>query len=370
MMDNKNTELNTQQLSVRLHLTNVAGAGATQLLLSLLPSLESNLKYPVEAIYLPDRGVLSLYTTLHKGINVSMYKRVLPNIISRLFECIFLSKAFDRETPLLVLGDLPLRVCCPQTVFVQTPHLLRPKLNAISFSSLKYLISRKVFEFNLSYVNSVIVQTSIMQESFYLSYPKFTGEVHIIPQPVPNWLLGHKNLRQINPSIRKSKKLDLVYPAAEYPHKNHALLAYISNPMEFPIEKLTLTISQSSNPAPLLNWIHCSGFLSPSEMISVYSKVDGLLFLSKEESYGFPLIEAMYIGLPIVCADLPYAHCLCGNQAIYFDPNNPLSLKEALKELVCRLDNGWQPDWRDQLTDVPENWDKVAEKFLNITINS
>ena len=30
-----------------------------------------------------------------------------------------------------------------------------------------------------------------------------------------------------------------------------------------------------------------------------------LCYLSKEESFGFPLIEAMYLGLPIVCPDLP-----------------------------------------------------------------
>ena len=35
--------------------------------------------------------------------------------------------------------------------------------------------------------------------------------------------------------------------------------------------------------------------------------MDALLFLSTDESYGFPLIEAMFVGLPIICPDLPYA---------------------------------------------------------------
>ena len=47
---------------------------------------------------------------------------------------------------------------------------------------------------------------------------------------------------------------------------------------------------------------------------------DALLFLS-EKDFGFPLIEAMYLGLPIVCPDLPFARALW-NDAIYFDPND------------------------------------------------
>ena len=46
---------------VRLHLTNVAGAGASQLLQSLLPALERDPGVVVERIELPDRGKLADY---------------------------------------------------------------------------------------------------------------------------------------------------------------------------------------------------------------------------------------------------------------------------------------------------------------------
>ena len=47
------------QPAVRLHLTNVAGAGATQLLQSLLPALELCSHFTITEIYIPDRGVLA-----------------------------------------------------------------------------------------------------------------------------------------------------------------------------------------------------------------------------------------------------------------------------------------------------------------------
>jgi glycosyltransferase involved in cell wall biosynthesis len=353
--------------SICIHLTNVAGTGAIQLLKSLLPSLESQHTCQVKSIYLPDRGELCKYLSANQKIDVVIYRRKLPNVLSRLFECIFTSSLFDKDSHLLVLGDLPLRVHCSQTVFVQTSHLLKPK--NISFASLKYIVSRAVFKFNLSYVNSVIVQTSVMSELFKLTYPRFSGKVYVVLQPVPNWLLK-RNFCIDRSCWNIGKKLTLFYPAAYYPHKNHKLLNKFESRLDLPIEHLILTIDPAHNPAHHLSWLRCVGPLTSDEMIAAYSKIDGLLFLSKEESYGFPLVEAMHIGLPIICPDLPYARFLCGAEAIYFDPNSQESLKVAVNELFIRLNKGWWPDWRVQLSKFPRDWDVVARRFIDVVINS
>ena len=47
------------QSALRLHLTNVAGAGATQLLLSLLPALVRNAGVQFGALRLPDQAVFA-----------------------------------------------------------------------------------------------------------------------------------------------------------------------------------------------------------------------------------------------------------------------------------------------------------------------
>ena len=103
-------------------------------------------------------------------------------------------------------------------------------------------------------------------------------------------------------------------------------------------------------------------------MIQAYSYMDALLFLSRDESYGFPLVEAMFVGLPIICPDLPYARILCGEQAIYFDPNDVASLKEAIETLKLQLDAGWWPDWTKQLTVIPASWDEVADDMLRVAL--
>ena len=93
-----------------------------------------------------------------------------------------------------------------------------------------------------------------------------------------------------------------------------------------------------------------------------------MLFLSKEESFGFPLIEAMYLGLPIICPDLPFARVLCGDDAIYFNPDDIESLRLSILRLKNNLIDGWRPNWNNQMNEIPKNWATVADEMLDLCI--
>jgi glycosyltransferase involved in cell wall biosynthesis len=353
---------------LRIHLTNVVGIGATQLVISLLPELERNQDTLVTHIYLPDTGALSCYTSTNSSTKCITYHRRLPRALSRLIECFVFLRG---STPLLILGDFPLRCNCKQTVFVHQSNLIKNKDFKFSFSYLKYLFLRFIFSLNIKYVDSFIVQSEFMQVELERSYPKIKGKVFIQSQPVPTWLLLSNRIRDYRKNnVRQFNSLTLFYPAAFYPHKNHILLSKISDEKYLPIKKIVLTIEPSRNPAKGSDWISCVGILNSSQMISHYISSDGLLFLSLEESFGFPLIEAMYVGLPIVCPNLPYARTVCGNQAIYFNPDDPCSLVTAINDLNNKLSNNWKPDWSSQLDKLPSNWSEVANSILQITCES
>jgi hypothetical protein len=74
----------------------------------------------------------------------------------------------------------------------------------------------------------------------------------------------------------------------------------------------------------------------------------------------------MWIGLPIICPELSYARTLCGNQAIYFNPEDVNSLHAAVADLRLRLSHGWWPDWSENLKQMPQNWQDVAAAMLAI----
>jgi len=351
--------------AVRLHLTNIMGLGAVRLLQSLLPSLVNHSNSRLEEVFLPACGELSNFTQFEHGTLLTHYKRYLPNSISRLLECTILGSKFDGATPLLVFGDIPIRCKSKQTVFVQSPLLLRGSSTGRQLGAVKYWVARWLFRRNMRYVSNFIVQTEAMKSSLVESYPETRGRIHIIAQPAPSWLIGSKLKRtQFHGSTESG--LRLFYPAAPYPHKNHRILSEIERPVTWPISELILTIPDSMNPNTSIPWIQCVDKLAPDAVINAYRTSDALLFLSLSESFGFPLVEAMWIGLPIICPDLPYARALCGEQAIYFDPHNVSSLHAAIDELAKRRNFGWWPDWSTNLKKIPRDWQEVADAMLHL----
>lgn len=357
-----------QKHKVRLHLTNIASMGAVRLLQSLLPSLIQSNKFQIEQVYISEKSEFKTYLRDFSSTQIISYIRYLPNSISRFLECTFFGSFYNGDSPLLVLGDIPIRCKSKQIVFVQSSLLtVTGNSNNQFIKSIKYRISKWIFKSNSKYVSTFIVQTNAMKIALENSYPEIKNRIHVIAQPAPRWLIssGYKHQH-----IKSNDDLKLFYPAASYPHKNHQILSQISQTesTKWPINSLLLTIPISQNPNNLVKWIECCNTLTPDEILASYKKVDGLLFLSLTESYGIPLVEAMWIGLPIICPDLPYARELCGDQAIYFNPTEIDSLKKAIFELRSRKNAGVIPNWSKQLAKIPTAWEDDANAMLEVTV--
>jgi glycosyltransferase involved in cell wall biosynthesis len=277
-------------------------------------------------------------------------------------------RRFGGEGSLLVLGDIPLRCVGRQTVFVQTPLLTNSAGTNRRIGATKYWIARCLFRLNARFASAFIVQTEAMKNALSETYPDIAGRLHVIGHPAPEWLLS-AGLKRNSLIPHDAPGLELFYPAAGYPHKNHRLLSQIDNNdrSAWPISSLTLTIGEELHPNRSIGWIRCVGRLEPQAVLERYRTVDGLLFLSLSESFGFPLVEAMWIGLPIICPELPYSRILCGDEAIYFDPEDIGSLHTAVTELQARLEDGWWPNWSEALKKIPASWEDVAATMLHVT---
>lgn len=352
---------------LRVALTNVSGLGATTLGQSLLPALEATSELSISQLYLPDIGALSGYRRTTPGKTI-VYRRYLPKSISRVLECAVLGRYYNGSTPLLVLGDLPINTTAPQVVFVQSPHMVSDIRTSGTFDRIRYQISRFIFRRNQHRVAAFVVQTEAMRVELQAAYAIEPDRIQVIAQPPPDWLLRTAQ-RRTRTKASVGTPLLLFYPAAAYPHKNHVLLADAARQPGWSqlVGRVVLTIDPQDAPSEAASLV-CVGRLAPEAVVAEYGAADALLFLSKAESFGFPLVEAMWIGLPIVCPDLPYARALCGDAAIYFDPDEKASLEAALSTLRERLDRGWWPDWSDRLALLPADWGVVAEALRDLFV--
>ena len=84
-------------------------------------------------------------------------------------------------------------------------------------------------------------------------------------------------------------------------------------------------------------------FMLDEVIADFYRIADALLFPSREEGFGIPIIEAAFSKIPVFCADIPVLRELAGDDVTYFDPDaNPL---EVARQVRVRLDAELTSQW-------------------------
>lgn len=106
--------------------------------------------------------------------------------------------------------------------------------------------------------------------------------------------------------------------------------------------------------------------VSDATIKALYQGALCLAFPSLYEGFGLPPIEAMACGCPVIASRAASMPEVCGNAALYCDPNLPETLAAGIRRLLC------DPDLRSELilrgTERAQqfSWDASARKLLDI----
>lgn len=80
------------------------------------------------------------------------------------------------------------------------------------------------------------------------------------------------------------------------------------------------------------------GPIPHDELTTTYHENDIFVFPSVSETFGFPLVEAMASGLPVIASDTLTNREICGAAALYYPPFNARALAERIQQLSSRPD--------------------------------
>jgi glycosyltransferase involved in cell wall biosynthesis len=72
----------------------------------------------------------------------------------------------------------------------------------------------------------------------------------------------------------------------------------------------------------------------------IYNACDVLYFPTLAEGFGYPNIEAFKVGIPVVTSNLEVIKEVCGDAAIYIDPNDVKSNVEGINQAIANS-QGW-----------------------------
>ncbi len=80
----------------------------------------------------------------------------------------------------------------------------------------------------------------------------------------------------------------------------------------------------------LTDSVECSGYLDDHALRDAYRQADVLVLPSRHEGFGFPVVEAMACGTPVVCSDIPVLREIAGDAAAFAPLDQPAALAQAI----------------------------------------
>ena len=105
-----------------------------------------------------------------------------------------------------------------------------------------------------------------------------------------------------------------------------------------------------------------TGRVTPAELSWLYRHASRFVYLSLDEGYGLPPLEALAFGTPVVVSDIPVFHETLGavEGVRYVDPRDDRSIARAFAEPVERL----------YLPAAPPSWDDTVRAMRAVLASS
>jgi glycosyltransferase involved in cell wall biosynthesis len=138
------------------------------------------------------------------------------------------------------------------------------------------------------------------------------------------------------------------YPAVTWPHKNHEIIiralhllksqhgrtvdAYFTGAST----KFRAKLHQMAQELGVVEQLHYLGFLTVADLQSVFASATAMVFPSRFEGFGLPILEAFHAHVPVLSARATVLPEVAQDGAAYFTPDSPPELAALM--LRC-LDN-------------------------------
>lgn len=321
-----------------LNFSNCIGAGPASIAKAFVDELILDGRELNFIVLLPKTAFFSHYESVTCS-NIT-FKFFAKNPLLRYISLYLFSWVSCRSFPCISFGNFPI-FSSSSLVLVHHSYLYDDSIFSGPFSLFhaKEKLKRIIFRF-FTYFPSVgyAVQSEYVQSKIKSLYGV---ESIVISNPITNEFIDRYFERHLT-----DNSINFIYPSRFYPHKNYEFILNIlrhidsSNWNEIDVT-FTLTISPSNfKDFPFLqelvshHRVSNLGELRKSDLVYHMSNSDALFLPSKSESFGNPILESMFLGLPLVLPDLPYARSIASSSALFYRPDSVGSFLNSVELLA------------------------------------
>lgn len=163
-------------------------------------------------------------------------------------------------------------------------------------------------------------------------------------------------------SINPHKNYETLLRAYALLPQNAPPLLIAGKPLHAPTYAMLQDIVRQEN---LQSRVHFLGDMPYEKLPALYHGAVASVMASRLETFGHPLVEAMAAQTPVIASNLPVCLEICGDAALYFEPDDARTLAEHLRTV-------WQDaPRRDQMICAGQqraanfSWQKSAGRLVD-----
>lgn len=112
------------------------------------------------------------------------------------------------------------------------------------------------------------------------------------------------------------------------------------------------------------NNIKFVGYVTDEQLKSLYSNARAFIFPSYYEGFGLPPLEAMSLGCPVIASTAASIPEICGEAALYFNPDKPMDLVRRINEVYENDQIIQDMKTRGLQRSKDFNWKQTTENLL------
>ncbi len=234
---------------------------------------------------------------------------------------------------------------------ISTMHDVQEK-HFSSFFSIRNRLFRYVnFRYVVRHSAKIIVSFSHVKKDIITYYKKDADDIIVCPLDLQN--LWFENIRAgevRRPAVHSSEEPYLLYPAASWPHKNHLALLEALHLLNGQGKKIQLVctgnnqtehfaeIAERIREYGLGDQVHFRGIVSAEDLYWYYRHARAVVIPTLYEAGSVPLMESMYLGVPVVCSDVTSLPETIGDSSFTFNPGSSIDIAEKISRIFYEDD--------------------------------
>jgi glycosyltransferase involved in cell wall biosynthesis len=110
--------------------------------------------------------------------------------------------------------------------------------------------------------------------------------------------------------------------------------------------------------------VHLTGYVEDGDLAAIYSAAAGFVYVSHYEGFGFPLLEAMHCGAPVIYGDNSAMPEIVGDAGLAADADDPMDVARQMHRLMSSPERRAELSERALQRAAQLTWERTAELTL------